>query len=554
MKKVGLIVALVVVVLCGGGFLAWRTVSKTAAALQAKMKGADTTVVDRGDMLVQVIETGTLEPRKTVEVKSRVGGRVAKLLVDEGSVVRQGDLLAVIDPQETELQVKQTRAQLRGAQSATRRTDVELAQRRVTVRTNLEKARSRLKDVQKELGIQPTLTSTTIRAAETSYNTAMQALNLLTTVTQPNDRAAAQKEDVDARAAFDQAQRELDRRQGLLAKGYAAQREVESAKLERDVARTRMDNAAAKLRRLGPEQELEVKQANERVREAKANLDKATANRIQDDVKREEYRRALADVRDAEVALSDIEALEAGREQQRAAVDQYQTLLRDSERQLGETEIRAPLAGIVTKRLVQEGELVASLGSFSAGTPVVRIEDRSAMVVKLQVNEIDVAKLKVGMAAKVDVDALPGRPTSGKVSKIAPASTASGTTSAGGDAVVKYDVEVQLDSSPANLKSGMSARCTMTVVELKNVIRVPIDFVGADADGKFVMRLPKGAKPGDLKAKAERVSVKVGESSGAFIQVVEGAAVGDKLQKPKFTGPKRRGAMEGPGGGEEGGK
>lgn len=52
--------------------------------------------VGRGDVAVKVTETGTIEPLKKVEVKSKVAGRVARLLVQEGSRVRSGQLLAQI--------------------------------------------------------------------------------------------------------------------------------------------------------------------------------------------------------------------------------------------------------------------------------------------------------------------------------------------------------------------------------------------------------------------------------------------------------------------------
>ena len=157
-------------------------------------------------------------------------------------------------------------------------------------------------------------------------------------------------------------------------------------------------------------------------------------------------------------------------------------MLGDAQRQLGETEIRAPVAGIVTKRYVQLGELVASLSSFSAGSPIFKIEDRSTMKVRLNINEIDVAKLTLAMDATVTVDAFTDRKFNGKVSKIAPASEMA-AQGAANDPVVKYIVEVTLDSSSPDLKSGMSAQCTMLVLNRPNVLRVQRDYVVKDADG-----------------------------------------------------------------------
>jgi len=331
-----------------------------------------------------------------------------------------------------------------------------------------------------------------------------------------------------------------------LAKGYVPKRDVETAQMDLNSAKTRLNTAEQKLARLPAEQQLEVRQAEERIKDTKAALDRSIANRIQDDSKRDEYIRALNDLRDAQTSLRDVEALRAGKNQQLASVEQIQTQLSDALRQLGETEIRAPVSGIVSKRLVQEGELVSSLGSFSSGTPVVRIDDRSAMLIKLQINEIDVAKLKTGLATKVDVDAFPGKTFEGKVSKISPANTTASANNAStsGDPVVKYDVEVRMENAPDILKTGMSARCTMIVSELKNVLKLPAEFVGRDKDVRFVMVLPAGAKAGDPKVQPTRVVVKVGESVGAFTQVIEGVKEGDRVAKPAYNGPKRKGAMQ----------
>src|SRR5438105_13290512 len=67
--------------------------------------------VRRGDVEILVTETGTIEPLKQVEVKSKVAGRISRLLVDEGARVTAGHLLAEIDPTEVNSKVAQLQAQ-----------------------------------------------------------------------------------------------------------------------------------------------------------------------------------------------------------------------------------------------------------------------------------------------------------------------------------------------------------------------------------------------------------------------------------------------------------
>jgi HlyD family secretion protein len=542
MKKALIVIVVVFLVLCGGG--GWFAMQ----ALKAKNAGPPkdgTATVEKGDVVNQVVETGTIDAVLSVEVKSRVSGRLAKLYVDEGDIVKAGDLIAVIDPKETQLQVDQTKAQLRGAESGVARSSIEIEQRRISANASYKQAQAQLEQVRQELKIQPTLTKSSVAQAQSSLTSAKKELQRLITSVQPNELTAAQTAKREADANYANANADYERQLELEKKGYVAKKAVENAKLGLDLAQARLESATANLSRVASQQKLEVQKAEEDVKRLQAQLDQAMANRIQDSVKRSQYEAALASVEQARAALRDVEALQKGKEQSMASVAQLSSVVGNSMRELGETEIRAPISGVVTQKLVQEGELVASLSGFSSGTPVVRIEVRDAMRVKLNINEIDVAKLAVGMPAEVTVDALSDRTLKGRVSKIAPASTATGQTAAaaaaGADPVVKYSVEVRLTENEPRLKSGMSAKCSMETLSRKDVLRLPTDFVGTEGKDRFVMLAPDPKNP---KAKPTRQVVTVGASSGAFIELTGGVKVGQKVVKPEYKGPTRKGAMQ----------
>jgi HlyD family secretion protein len=549
MKKIGIgivaiVVLLVVVMIVAKG--------KSGAGANA---ASSTETVKKGRLLSQVIETGSLDAVKTVEIKSKVSGRVARLLVDEGDAVAEGQLIAVIDPEETELRVSQDRSRLKGAQAALAQIDVQIKQRKVTSKTELDRAASRVETLKLELDAQPSLTRAEIASAETAYNNAVKTRDLLTRVTQPNQRASLLNQVLEAESNLQNAIAEEERSRNLLAKGYISQRAYESAKNQLDLATARVTPLKSQMGRLDNEQALERDQAEEAVKQAKAGLDRALANAFRDATKRKEYEQAITSKLDAEAALLDVQSLESSKMQQQANIQQIEDTLNDSLRLLRETEIRSPIAGVVTRRLVQVGELVASLSSFSSGTPIVRVEDRSKMLVKLQINEIDVAKLRLNMVAKIAVDAFPDREFTGRVTKIAPTDIATGAApqAGGGSAVVKYEVEVAMEGVAPELKSGMSAKCTMIVLDRANVLVLPRQYVGREEDGTyFVMLPPKNKK--DKNAKPTKVKVEIGDTSATSIEITSGVKEGEVVQKPDYSGPTRKGMMEfGPddeGGGE----
>lgn len=552
MKKALVFAAVALILLCAVGSYLMKSMQAMSAA---QMKKPTSYTVAKSNLVVSVVDTGTIDAVNSVEVKSRVSGRLSKLLVDEGAVVTQGQVIGLIDPQETEFAVAQNAAQLSGAQSGAARTTIEIQQRRVTAQADYKQAESRLRRLEMELRAQPTLTTAAIQEASAAMNRSLKERENLIKIEQPNARTRALTAQRDANANYENARREHERRESLLKQGFVSVRDVETAQLNMDVAKLKLEQANEEFSRINNEFELQIAQSNEAVRSSEAALRRARTNSIQDLVKREEYRQAVSDVAKSKAALQDVAALQQSKAQNLATVTQLASVLKDSQRLLRETQIRSPITGVVTKKMLKEGELATGLSGFSAGTPIVRIEDRTTLRVLLNVNEIDVAKMTEGMTATITVDALPADKFTGRVKRIAPTSLTSDSAAAAAstDSVVKYEVEILLNAPDKRLRSGMSAKCTLDVVRRDNVVVVPKDYVGKDATGYFVNIEGDFApnEPGAPGAKADpktrplkKTRIKVGAEGGTQYEVLEGVKVGDKLVHPLYTGPERKGMMQ----------
>jgi multidrug efflux pump subunit AcrA (membrane-fusion protein) len=77
------------------------------------------------------------------------------------------------------------------------------------------------------------------------------------------------------------------------------------------------------------------------------------------------------------------------------------------------------------------------------------------------------------------------------------------------------------------------------VAKKRGALALPIDYVGKDEQGRFVM------VAGDAKKKvaAKRVSVKTGLETGTHVEIVSGVSLGQKVERPAFSGPARQGFM-----------
>lgn len=501
--------------------------------------------VTKGDVSVSIIESGTVDAIRSVEVKPQVTGRISRLLVDEGDQVASGQLLAVIDPKETRLSYDQTRAQLVGAEAGVARSSIEIEQRKKTAAVALAQAEARVKQLELEIQNTPKLLQAEVASAEANLRSAIADRDRLKQSSQPTQVASTTATVAEAEQNLKNAKYEYERQVELEKQGYSALKNVQNAQLSVELAQTRLANAKTALDRQDAGLRAEMKRADEAVAAAQTSVARAKANMYQLPSKRAELASARAEVLRARAGLADPSLLEKGREQSQASVAQLRSALEDSARKLNETEIKSPLTGIVSKKMLQIGEMASGLSSFSAGSTIFKIEDRTKMRVKLAVNEIDIARLSVGMPTEVTVDAIPNEKLVGKISKMAPARQLNNgqEVQVGTDAVVKYEVEIVLDNTSKALRSGMSAKCRMNVASKKNVVFLPVEYV-EKKDGEFFVYFPGvAAKKGEV-AKPTKQKITVGVTANSRYEVVSGVKEGDKIVKPEFNGPPRKGFMQ----------
>ena len=121
-----IIALLVVAVLCGGGWYAWKTWDATDSTRER----VATATVQRGDLEDAITATGTLQPRDYVDVGTQVSGQLKVLKAAIGDTVKAGDLLAEIDPTVFQSRVDADRAQYRNqqAQLADKQSQLALAE------------------------------------------------------------------------------------------------------------------------------------------------------------------------------------------------------------------------------------------------------------------------------------------------------------------------------------------------------------------------------------------------------------------------------------------
>lgn len=245
---------------------------------------------------------------------------------------------------------------------------------------------------------------------------------------------------------------------------------------------------------------------------SKAELDRAIAQR--------DTARALVEAARQASAMTDIgpraEEIRAGAaqvQQMRAALDYAQT-------QLADTEIKAPVSGTVLQRIVEIGEMVSpsAFGESGARTSVVALADLSDLQIELDISQADFARLKMDQRAEIIPEAFPNLRYSGFIAEIAPEANRAKAT---------VQVKVKVENPDDQLRPEMNARVNFladaTLAEGRSVSRVlvPKEAV-VRKDAKEVVFVIKGNK-------VELRSIRVGEETGGFFQVLEGLSGGESI-------------------------
>jgi RND family efflux transporter MFP subunit len=205
--------------------------------------------------------------------------------------------------------------------------------------------------------------------------------------------------------------------------------------------------------------------------------------------------------------------------------------------------VTAPMNGVVIKKGVELGDTITSgVSSFSAGTVVFTVADLASLIVKVNLNEVDIAKVQVGQPVRITLDAYPQRAFTGRVRFVAPAA----------DLVEKikvFKVEVALDELTDSFKTGMSANVEILGERREKAVSVPLEALQRRDGQTVVYRLKENLSPQDLaKAKDglagrgkfiwlsdhwkdyfDVVPVKAGIATLERVEILSGLKAGDQV-------------------------
>lgn len=228
------------------------------------------------------------------------------------------------------------------------------------------------------------------------------------------------------------------------------------------------------------QQESLLASAEARVLQADASAKEARANFARLEKVRELSGNKLPSQQDLDVAEAAVARAEGEQAAAKASVAQSRASLETVRTDLGKTEIRSPINGVILVRSVEPGQTVAA--SLQAPVLFIMAEDLKKMELHVSVDEADVGSVQVGQEASFTVDAYPNRRFSAHITQVhfassntkaSSSSSSSSQASATSTGVVTYETVLEVDNPELLLRPGMTATAEIVTTNIDDAVLIP---------------------------------------------------------------------------------
>lgn len=203
-----------------------------------------------------------------------------------------------------------------------------------------------------------------------------------------------------------------------------------------------------------PIAQIENSRLKDAVNQAIAGLNTALAQLLN---VQEEFKRATALYEAKAMSQSQYDQIKTQKDVTEEAVKQARAAYTSINSSLADALIKAPIAGIIADRVLEEGDLAAGQ------IPIANIYQMDSVKVVVQMAEAEVGKIRIGMNATLTVAAYPNLQFRGKISKISPVINPQTRT---------VEAEIEVANTSQQLKPGMFAEVKILLEEKTNTLLI----------------------------------------------------------------------------------
>lgn len=468
---------------------------------EAKTEAPDPVTVELAPAEKQMVETtvaatGTLTVRQggIVHVAPQAPGKLLSVRVREGQIVAAGEVIALIDNRPQRAQVSSAAAALKTSETQVRQSDLTADALAADNENAIQLARLSLSSARIDR-------DATVEQAALTLQSAQTDLTKIRAGARPQEIAQAEQAVIQATTTRDRTVNEEARNKALWEKGFIAKRDWEDAVAAREVAESALKaaEAQANLVKTGARSE-DVRAAEIRVELAQRSL--ADARKAGD----AKIAQALAALRQAQQGALATQAKRSEAQAMRDTVQQRRAELLTAQETARTAELRSPVGGVVTRRLLNEGDMA------DVATPVAEVSDMTALDLIANVTAGDGIKIRPGMTARVTTPDAPGRTFSGRVLSLGSVDSQTNL----------MPVRITIADTGKALRIGAFASAEIILSRQPDAVVVPRQAILRRETGEVVFVV------GADQIARER-SVRVGVEKNDRTQILSGVRVGEQV-------------------------
>ena len=464
-----------------------------AAPVAVELMTAKTQTID-----ATVSGQGILAPGQgaTARVAASVAGRITQVLVREGDRVKAGQIIAIVDnrPQQ---------AQEKSAGFALTTSEAQARQSELTARAAASDQQQAVKAAQAALDAAKVDRANAVRGAITALKAAQTDEARVKAGARPQEIAQSVSAVAQADATRKRAQTERDRVQFLFDKGIAPRRQLDDAETALTVAEAALTAAqqAESLIRAGARPE-ELRAAELRTQQAQEAFNAAETG---GDAKVRQAEAALEQARKTAltVAARNQDAIAANQ-----AVAQKRADLSAARATAQYAQVRAPLSGVVSRRMLGPGDMA------DVTIPILEITNPTSVNLVANLTAEDGRQVRPGMPAKITPSDAPEISTSGQVISVGQVDPATNLLS----------VRIAINGNAGRIKAGEFATAEITVRHAVNVVAVPKQAIVTREEKSVVYAI-------DGENTAHQKEVKIGAEQNGNVEILSGLKAGEKIAK-----------------------
>lgn len=521
-NRVSKIIASALVIVLAAAGVYYFYYYKAMAVSASQIEEIKTLTARKQDIKIGISADGK-SSYSVVNLRFNTSGILSKVFVSEGQKVKKGDMLAKLDENNLQYQIRQAEANYNSAIAKLERiksgtSPAEIQSRQVAVDNALRalNAAQQYYNYKSSLDVDGNLNSQ-LDKAQQNYNAAVRNYNQL-------NSKIEEKQDIVDRANYDltvaqqyYTSRVIDFSQGKLSD---AEIKTESEKLQS--VKDRLAKAETELYALQTALSYDLYNAEQLVKDTYSTLYTAindlkktglSGGELINEKSKVESAKAQLETAKAQLELAKLPVDPNDIKTAEEAVNIAKASLDMARNNLNETVLKAPIDGTVFLVNGKVGELVSS---NSGASGFIILADTNHISVEANILEDDIGKIKIGQETEITFNAIQDEVFKGKISYISlnPIVDQSG--------IVTYSANISVENKNDSIKNGMTASMLFIIEQAKGVVTIPNETV------KRVDNSPSV----EIQGKDGAITwqkIKTGLTDGVNVEVKEGLKEWDKV-------------------------